>query len=63
MDEENFQLNVKAHGPPVFPGLFTPVLGLIIPVVREANLTGSQVEQGLGVYIMHWLEPISCCFE
>jgi len=39
--------NVRAHPQPVFPGLFIPVLGLFIPVVSEANLTGCRVERGL----------------
>jgi hypothetical protein len=40
--------NGRAHPQQVFSGLFTPVLGLFIPVVSAANLSGCRVERGLG---------------
>ena len=44
--------NGWANLQPVLPGLFTPVLGLFIPVVGAANLTDCQVERGLGALIV-----------
>ena len=38
---------VRAPAAGSFPGLFTPVLGLLSPVVRAANITGCLVERGL----------------
>jgi len=45
-------------------GLFTPVLGLLNPVVRAANTTGSQVERGLADKLLVLVvENIFCAIQ